>query len=74
MKKLLPLREALLLLPLLWLAVSRVDAQSAPTSPPPDELFRTIAALDGALFDAFNRCDLEKFGTFLSYDHHALAK
>jgi hypothetical protein len=26
----------------------------------------TGAALDAALFDSFNRCDLEKFGTFLT--------
>jgi hypothetical protein len=33
---------------------------------PDDQLFRTIASLDGALFDAFNRCDLEKFGSFFT--------
>jgi len=68
MKKLFARPTTLLLLPLLWLAVSQVDAQSAPTSPPTDQLFRTIAALDSALFDAFNRCDLEKFGTFFIDD------
>src|ERR1700736_5099280 len=35
-------------------------------TPPPDELFRTIAALDGVLFDSYNRCDLAKFDTFFA--------
>jgi hypothetical protein len=50
----------LLALPLLI----QVRAQS----PPPDELFRTIAALDGVLFDSYNRCDLAKFDTFFADD------
>lgn len=29
-----------------------------------DELFRTIQKLDAELFDAYNRCELEKFGAF----------
>ncbi len=29
-----------------------------------DELFSTIQKLDAELFDAYNRCDLEKFGSF----------
>ena len=33
-----------------------------------DELFRTIAALDTAVFDAFNRCDLEKLGPYFAED------
>jgi hypothetical protein len=28
------------------------------------ELFRTIRNLDAELFDAYNRCDLQKFGSF----------
>jgi hypothetical protein len=68
MKKLLALRKALLLVPLLSVVVARVGAQSPQGTTPPDELFRTIASLDGALFDAFNRCELEKFGTFFIDD------
>jgi ketosteroid isomerase-like protein len=34
----------------------------------PDDLFRTISKLDAALFDAYNKCDLEKFGSFLADD------
>ena len=46
-----PLQALLLLLPL-------ASAASA------DELFQTIASLDRALFDSYNRCDLEKFSSF----------
>ena len=34
----------------------------------PDELYGTIAALDTALFDAYNGCDVEKFRGFLADD------
>jgi Domain of unknown function (DUF4440) len=41
------------------------NAQPQASAPPPkSELVRTIAALDAEVFDAFNRCDLEKFGSF----------
>jgi len=30
-----------------------------------DELFRTVAAQDAALFDAYNRCELEKFASLV---------
>src|SRR5438034_6761780 len=66
MNKFLALRKILLLLPLLAVPIVRVDAQS--TQSTTDELFRTIASLDGALFDSYNRCDLEKFGTFFVDD------
>jgi hypothetical protein len=48
------MNRLLLLLPLL------AHAQSP--------IFRTIASLDSALFDSYNRCDLEKFGTFFIDD------
>jgi len=32
------------------------------------DLDQTIAALDTALFDAYNRCDLEKFASFVADD------
>ena len=42
------------------------NAQSARREPPPDTaLFRTIASLDSALFDSYNRCDLPKFASFI---------
>jgi hypothetical protein len=34
----------------------------------PGELFKTISGLDTALFDAYNTCDLEKFGALLADD------
>ena len=37
-------------------------------SAPDDVLFRKLASLDGALFDAYNACDLEKFGSFFADD------
>lgn len=33
-----------------------------------DSLFATIAALDSALFDAYNKCDLVKLGSFVAED------
>ena len=68
MNKLFALRRTLLLVPLLALPCVRVDAQSLRSTTPPDELFRTIASLDSALFDSYNGCDLEKFKTFFTYD------
>ena len=61
-------RKILLPLLLLLLTVSRAHAQSPPKTAPPDELSRTIASLDSALFDAYNQCDLEKFGAFFIDD------
>jgi ketosteroid isomerase-like protein len=68
MKKLFPRSTALLLLSLLSLATARADAQTQPSKAPEDPLFRTIAALDTAVFDAFNHCDLEKLGSYFTED------
>lgn len=69
MTKLSALPGTLLLLSLLsLLALRAAEAQPRKGLPPEDELFRTIAALDTALFDAFNRCDLEKFGALFAED------
>src|SRR6266446_6825068 len=35
---------------------------------PPDDLTRKITALDAEIFDAYNRCDLAKFASFLAED------
>ena len=61
-------QNMLLLLALLAVPMAPVDAQSRYSTPAPEELSRTIASLDGALFDTFNRCDLEKFSTFFIDD------
>jgi hypothetical protein len=68
MKNLCALQKTWRLLPVLLLLVVRAEAQSPQGTTSPDELFRTIASLDDALFDAYNRCDLEKFGTFFTDD------
>jgi hypothetical protein len=49
------------------LDVPRVSAQVQPIAPR-DTLFRTIAALDSALFDAYNVCDLGRLGSYVSDD------
>jgi hypothetical protein len=66
MKKLFVLPKMLLLLSLLLSFFVHVDAQTLKGKTSNDELFRTIAALDTAVFDAYNRCDLEKFGSFFT--------
>jgi hypothetical protein len=58
----------MLLLPLLLLLDSNAPAQSVP---PLDkiqnqaDLDRAVTALDAALFDAYNHCDLDKFASFI---------
>ncbi|HEX6058348.1 MAG TPA: nuclear transport factor 2 family protein [Gemmatimonadaceae bacterium] len=37
-------------------------------APPGSALHRTVAALDSALFDAYNRCDLDAFRAFFDDD------
>jgi len=46
------------------------QAMIPPTRPAttPDDLFRAVALQDAALFDAYNRCDLEKFAAFFADD------
>jgi hypothetical protein len=66
MKKLFVLPKVLLLLSLLFSFSVRIDAQTPKNKASNDELSRTIAALDTAVFDAYNRCDLEKFGSFFT--------
>lgn len=54
------------------LVVLSVVSAGAQTAPPLDkiqnqaELDRAITALDAALFDAYNRCDLDKFASLLA--------
>jgi ketosteroid isomerase-like protein len=57
----------LLLFPLLAVYGPRADAQavqSLESIQSQAELDKTITTLDAALFDAYNRCDLEKFASF----------
>jgi len=66
MKKLFSSPVALALLVVSAFLTAALEAQAPPSTTPDDDLFRTIAALDGEVFDALNRCDLETFGSFLT--------
>jgi uncharacterized protein (TIGR02246 family) len=71
MKRLLAPLRIVLLLPLLALSLARADAQAVPALESINsqaELDKAIAALDAALFDAYNRCDLQKFASFFAED------
>ena len=59
------LLAVLVLIALLFAPLAPIDAQTAPA---PDPLFKTIQSLDTQLFDAYNHCDLEKFGSLLADD------
>ena len=62
-----PLSRTLFVVLFLTLPVDTVPGQTR-QSPPNDALFRKLASLDGALFDAYNTCDLEKLGSFFADD------
>lgn len=68
MKTILALSKITLLLPLLALLVGRADAQALESIKSQEELDKIIASLDVALFDSYNRCDLDKFSTFFADD------
>lgn len=71
MKRRLALSPILLLLAIPFAFVCNAPAQ---TVPPLDkiqnqeELDRAVTALDAALFDSYNRCDLDKFASFFVDD------
>src|SRR5258708_29620736 len=65
MKQTFPLLQALFFTVLLAAPLVHIHAQAAPV---PDTLFQTIQSLDAKLFDAYNRCELEKFGSLLADD------
>ena len=65
------LPKMLLVLPLLAWFAGRVGAQAVPSLESIQsqaELDKAITTLDAALFDSYNRCDLEKFATFFVDD------
>ena len=62
MRMLLQLRRTLIFAPL-WLVVGGANTQAV-SNPTNEELFRTISSLDAEVFDAYNRCDLKKFGSY----------
>jgi hypothetical protein len=55
-------------LSLLLLLAAPVFAQDKPKAPADDELFRTVAAHDKAVFDAYNACDLDKLASYFAED------
>jgi hypothetical protein len=57
-----------LLLFLLVLSAGQTNAQSLESIKSQEELDKVIKSLDAAVFDAYNRCDLEKFSTFFADD------
>ena len=60
------------LVPLSALFAALLATSFAPTQAQkpaaPDPLFKTIQSLDTELFDAYNHCDLQKFGSLLADD------
>src|SRR5258708_30164991 len=68
MKTIGALSKITLLVPLIALLVGRADAQSLESIKSQAELDKAISSLDAALFDSYNRCDLERFSTFFVED------
>lgn len=63
--------KILLSLLLLTFFARQLDAQAVPSLESIQsqaELDKAIASLDSALFDSYNRCDLEKFSSFFADD------
>lgn len=54
---------------LLTLASARMHAEPPQSNMPPDaDIRRIVAQLDLEVFDAYNHCDLQKFGTYFADD------
>ena len=62
------LSKIALLLPLVALLMGKADAQALESIKSQVELDKVMASLDAALFDSYNRCDLEKFSSFVADD------
>ncbi|MFL6196869.1 MAG: nuclear transport factor 2 family protein [Thermoanaerobaculia bacterium] len=58
----------LLVFALLSLSTLPAYAQGTRGEAPDSDLYRTIAALDTQLFDAFNKCELDKFASLFIED------
>jgi hypothetical protein len=52
----------------LALCVATAGAQPLENIRSQAELVKTVASLDAAVFDAYNRCDLPKFASFFADD------
>src|SRR2546423_15614952 len=53
---------------LLALFIARAPAQALENIKSQEELNKVVASLDAALFDSYNRCDMEKFTSFFTND------
>ncbi len=60
--------KKVLLLTLLSLLPLAAAAQTPHPAPRDSELYRTIAKLDAELFAAYDRCNLDKFGSLIADD------
>jgi Domain of unknown function (DUF4440) len=67
-KQLASLSLILWLVPLLAVSLVRAEAQALESIQSQAELNKVVTALDAALFDSYNHCDLEKFATFFTDD------
>jgi hypothetical protein len=65
---LLTMRAILVLMALLIPPVGTLNAQTGTSGRPVDPLYEIIASLDTTLFDAANRCALDKLGTLIADD------
>lgn len=61
-------RHVLLFVLLLATLARTSGAQTAPREETQEQLYRRVAALDTALFDAVNRCDLDKVASYFADD------
>lgn len=62
------MRRALLFVALFAVCAAVSLAQTHQGLPATDDLYRTVAGLDTALFDAYNHCDLVKLGSMVTGD------
>ena len=68
MQKPFGLPKLLLLILVFASSIIHADAQALESIQSQEELNKAVASLDAALFDSYNRCDLEKFATFFAND------
>lgn len=52
----------------LFILIAAAISLSAQTRSSDEALSKTVTSLDAALFEAYNTCDLEKFGSFFADD------
>jgi hypothetical protein len=61
-------RSALLRLATLAVFAASANGQTQQGLPPTDALYKTVAGLDAALFDAYNHCNIDKLGSMVAED------